>query len=90
MLIKQVGRDHMADSILQQGFDLMLFGMGTVMVFLALLVVAMQVMSSVITKFQPAPTVSEKQAPAPVQASASVDPQIFKAIQAALDQHRKR
>ncbi|GAB2189374.1 hypothetical protein MAH1_09820 [Sessilibacter sp. MAH1] len=89
-MIKQVGIDLMADSILQQGFDLMLFGMGTVMVFLALLVVAMNVMSSVIAKFQPSPVVTEKQPSTEVSASATVDPHLFKVIQAALDQHRKR
>lgn len=76
----------MRDALIQQGFDLLLFGMGTVFVFLALLVVATLIMSSVVAKL-PAEELAE--APKPVASKPAVDTRIMKVIQAALDQHRK-
>ena len=42
------------ENLVSQGLELALFGMGTVFVFLALLIVATQSMSSLILRFQPA------------------------------------
>ncbi len=77
----------MHDTISQQGIDLMLFGMGTVFVFLTLLIIATAAMSSLIQKFMPEP---ESEVPgfdgdAP---SAVSDPRLHAIIKAAIDRHR--
>jgi oxaloacetate decarboxylase gamma subunit len=45
----------MAGTLLEQGFTLMLVGMGTVFVFLTALVIAMTLMSRLVCRFQPLP-----------------------------------
>ncbi|UTW45541.1 OadG family protein [bacterium SCSIO 12696] len=78
----------MTDSLLQQGANLMLMGMGTVFVFLAILVVATTVMSRVVNRLSPEEVVPE---PEPVVApSGAVDKRVVQIIQAALDKHRGR
>ncbi|QFU75310.1 oxaloacetate decarboxylase [Halioglobus maricola] len=77
----------MTDDIVSQGVELMLYGMGTVVVFLALLVVITTFMSTVITRYFP-----EAPAPAPVPrkpvASAAAQGEVIAAISAAVHQHR--
>ena len=52
--------NQMQQDIVGQGVELMLYGMGTVVVFLAALVVATTAMSRVVTRFFPEPgTVAE-------------------------------
>lgn len=68
--------------LLQQGLDLMLFGMSTVFVFLALLVVATATMSRVILALQP-----EQSGPATPPA-ASLDKRHIAVISAAIVRHR--
>jgi oxaloacetate decarboxylase gamma subunit len=53
----------MQPSLLDQGVSLMLVGMGTVFVFLTLLVMAMSVMAGIIKRFShvPADVVSEEE-----------------------------
>ena len=79
----------MGDALIQQGLDLMTFGMGTVFVFLAILVVATKLMSRTISRFFPE---SEEPEPAvvPVSTNSPVDARTMKVIQAALDLHRGR
>ncbi|RZV34150.1 MAG: sodium pump decarboxylase subunit gamma [Chromatiales bacterium] len=67
----------MQASLFDQGVTLMLVGMGTVFVFLTLLVVAMTVMASIIRRFTP-----------PVAEGVS-DEEIV-AITAAIAQHRHK
>ena len=43
----------MQNDLLNQGLTLMLAGMGTVFVFLTVLVIAMSVMSRIVTRLQP-------------------------------------
>ena len=72
--------------LFQQGVDLMLYGMGTVFAFLILLVGAIYLMSTVITRFFPEPVqpeVAVKMAPA-----VAVEPRVQAVIQAAIDKHR--
>ena len=74
-------------TLFEQGVDMMLYGMGSVFVFLLALVLAISVMSRLISRFFPEPL--------PVQSaegsvSGSVDPLTRKVIQAAIDQHRGR
>jgi len=78
----------MQDTLMQQGIDLMLFGMGSVCVFLTLLVIVTGIMSSIIERFFPevvAPLV-----PSRASAQSGVnDPKLVAIIQAAIDKHRK-
>lgn len=77
----------MSANLMQQGIDLMLFGMGSVFVFLTLLVIAVNIMSAFIQKFLP---VAPEPEASPVRiASAGVnDPKLIAIIKAAIDQHR--
>jgi oxaloacetate decarboxylase gamma subunit len=78
----------MDSTLIAQGLDLMLFGMGTVFTFLTLLVGITTLMSMIVNKL----VVEVEEAPAaPLSNStaAPVEPRIAKIIQAAIDQHRK-
>ncbi|WP_022951942.1 OadG family protein [Leucothrix mucor] len=83
----------MDNSIIDQGFSLMLFGMGTVFVFLTLLIFATGAMSSVILRWFPEkivePTAKKKRTPAATSGS-PVSAATLKIIQGAIDQHRNR
>ena len=67
----------MQPTLLDQGLNLMLVGMGTVFVFLTLLVGAMSLMATIVRRFSPA-----------ASDAAATDEQIA-AITAAIAQHRK-
>jgi oxaloacetate decarboxylase gamma subunit len=77
------------DNLIQQGLELMLYGMGTVVVFLTLLVLATGLMSSLVQRFA-APE------PEPVADSAGgvpdtlSDKKLLAVIAAAIHQHRSR
>lgn len=77
------------ESLLAEGMNLMLFGMLTVVLFLALLVVVVSAMSALLARFAPTPS-----AGAPALAVAAVpsapDPAVVAAITAALALHRGR
>ncbi len=75
----------MQESVMQQGVDLMLFGMGTVFVFLTLLVIATVIMSALVQRFFPEAPEPAGQAPAGVS-----DPKLLAIIKAAIDQHRNK
>lgn len=86
----------MDNSLIEQGFSLMLFGMGTVFVFLTLLIFATTAMSKIVLRWFPEKEVA---APAPRKAAAipglgntgaPVAPATLKVLQAAIDKHRKR
>lgn len=83
----------MDNSLIDQGFSLMLFGMGTVFVFLTVLIFATGAMSNVIMRWFPEkivePTVKKKRAPA-ATSGAPVSAATLKIIQGAIDQHRNR
>ena len=79
----------MDGSLYQQGTDLLLFGMGTVFLFLTLLVAATTVMSFIVQKYFPEP--EEVLVPIRLRAQGSdeaVNPRHLAAIQAAIEQHR--
>ena len=67
----------MADNMIDQGFTLMLVGMGTVFVFLTALVFAMTLMSHLVLRFQP------------VTPPADVTDDEVAAISAAIAAHRR-
>ncbi len=76
-------------TLFEQGIDMMLYGMGSVFVFLLALVLAITLMSRFIARFFPEPE-PEPGLQANVQAAAPVAPLTVKIIQAAMDQHRSR
>lgn len=78
------------EGLMQQGVDLMLYGMGTVAVFLTLLVVATVIMSSFIQRFFPQEEV-DIPSPGATTAPAGInDPKLLAIIKAAIDQHRSK
>ena len=81
----------MQADIVGQGVELMLYGMGTVVVFLAALILATTAMSRVVNRFFPEP-LAEESAPAPRSAApqAAADPQLVAVISAAIAEHRAR
>lgn len=72
--------------MIASGLNLMIYGMGTVFVFLTLLVLVTMTMSSLVLKFfpeEPEPEVVKQ----PVSAA---DPRLVAIIQDAIKQHRQR
>ena len=83
----------MQDNLIDQGFNPMLFGMGTVFVFLTVLVFATTLMSKLVSRFatpQVEPEAVGPNATIDTQEDAQISPQIMTAIKSAIDQHRKR
>ena len=78
----------MQQDIMQQGVDLMLFGMGTVFVFLTVLVGAMIVMSIIVQRFFP--DAPEPQAVVSTAPAGVTDPKLLAIIKAAIDKHRNQ
>jgi oxaloacetate decarboxylase gamma subunit len=84
----------MQGSIVTQGVELMLFGMGTVLVFLTVLVLAIALMSWVLRRYFPEPETDSKtnrprgSAAAPATAFAAGDATLVAVISAALHRHR--
>jgi len=77
------------DSLLNQGLELAMFGMGTVFVFLALLIAATRTMSALVLKFQPA--LADTVAPAATQSNLiPEDGQLVAVISAAIMRHRNK
>lgn len=82
----------MPETLIDQGLNLMLFGMGTVFVFLSILVFATSAMSQLVNRFTPADEAKPEphaSTPAPPQ-TRTVSPQIIKAIEEAIAAHRER
>ncbi len=78
----------MQQDIMQQGVDLMLFGMGSVFVFLTVLVISTTIMSSFVQRFLP--EAPEPQSAAPRAPTGVTDPKLLAIIKAAVDQHRAK
>lgn len=78
----------MESSLLEQGLDLMLFGMGTVFVFLALLVVGTMLMSKFVGKYLPEAQVEDAPLARPQPHPSQVDTRTLTIIQEAIHQHR--
>jgi oxaloacetate decarboxylase gamma subunit len=75
------------NSLIGQGLELMLYGMGTVVVFLSLLVVVTASMSSVVQRFVPQPPESGGAKPDASPASIT-DGTTLAVIAAAIHRHR--
>lgn len=69
------------ENLIQQGLELMVYGMGTVVIFLTLLVGATNLMSAIVQRYLPA-------APEPAAASAVADKTLVAAISAAIHKHK--
>ena len=78
----------MDSQLITQGLDLLLYGMGTVFVFLTLMVGITTIMSGLVMRFAK-DEVFEDQVGANRIHNALVEPRIIKIIQTAIDQHRK-
>ncbi len=78
--------------MISQGIELMLFGMGTVVVFLSLLVAATAAMSRLVTRYFPEPQVLLEAAPLPLpgQAGPVDDPELVAVVTAAVHRYRAR
>lgn len=82
----------MQSTLFQQGMDLLVFGMGTVFVFLSLLVVCVTLMSGLINRFLGEEEVAQEAKPTPktTVGPAKVDPKVLAVIQEAIYQHRAK
>ena len=78
----------MQQDIMQQGVNLMLFGMGSVFIFLTVLVIATTIMSSFVQRFLP--EAPEPQPAAPKAPAGVTDPKLLAIIKAAVDQPRSK
>ncbi|WP_373186044.1 OadG family protein [Halopseudomonas sp.] len=80
-----------SSELIMEGFELMLLGMGSVFVFLILLVAVTTGMSSFLSRFfpeaLPAPKAPKRAKPT---AGAAVDQETIAVIGAAIQQHRSR
>ena len=78
----------MSSTLLEQGLELMLFGMGTVFVFLTLLIVVTGWMSSLAQRLEPPPAapLARKRRGAP---ESQPSPAVVAAISAAIHEYRK-
>lgn len=77
----------MQNQIIEQGLDLLVFGMGTVFFFLAMLVVVTTIMSRIMTRF-----FAEAQ-PEPQQTISAVpdhNPHLIAVFKAAIEQHKAK
>lgn len=79
----------MEAGLISQGLDLMLYGMGTVFVFLTVLVGSTTLMSALVSRFFPEATIVEtSHKPSNIPAVQSVDTRTLKVIQEAIYQHQ--
>lgn len=78
----------MNDELMAQGVELMLYGMGTVVVFLALLVLVTTFMSRLVNRYFPEPETAIPATTARPSPAGAVDGRIIAVITAAIQQHR--
>ena len=81
----------MENTLFQQGVELMIFGMGTVFVFLTVLILLTTAMSSLVGRFFPVeapPSLPVKQVPSAV--SAVEDERLLAVISASIHRYRSR
>ena len=76
----------METNLIMEGFKFMALGMGTVFMFLVVLILMMNLMSIIIHKFFPEPTSAEA---APVSSQPKDNKKIIAAISAAISHHRQ-
>ena len=79
----------MEATLVQQGLELMLFGMATVFCFLALLVLLTLFMSMLIRHFSPSET-NTRDGTEPLDSDTAIDSAVLVAISAAIHQFRNK
>ncbi|MFI8479460.1 OadG family protein [Pseudomonas sp. NPDC078700] len=75
-------------NLVLEGVELMFFGMGSVFVFLTLLVFSIRIMARLLERFSPVVEPAPVRAPVAVAQEPSAD--VLEAIQLAIHQHRQR
>ncbi len=80
----------MQSNLMQQGVELMLYGMGTVFVFLVLLIVVTSIMSSLLGRFVKPEPVAVAPKAAGNTAAGSTDDHLVAVISAAIHKYRSR
>lgn len=78
-----------ADTLISQSIELMIYGLGTVFLFLILLVIAVQGLTACLRQWFPEPVPTRAPPQRPV-GPAAVDDRTRAIIQAAVDRHRQR
>lgn len=78
----------MTNPLLQQGLDLMIYGMGNVFLFLTLLVAITALMSALVSRFLP--TAAELPSDQQQEMAGQIDEHLLVILQNAIDQHRRR
>jgi len=76
----------METNLVMEGFKFMALGMGTVFLFLTILIVLMNVMSIILHKYFPEPQLNKA---TPAQTSADKNKKVIAAITAAIAHHRQ-
>jgi len=77
--------------LLLEGVELMLFGMGSVFLFLVLLILAIHLMARLLARFAPVALKPDASAVVPAKTLAhQPDADVLAAIQSAIHQHRAR
>lgn len=71
--------------LMSSGVELMFAGMGIVFLFLTMLVLAINIMSSVVQRFFPDPAIQTS-----ITVSSGIDKSLIAAITAAVHQHRSK
>lgn len=82
----------MQDNFMQQGIELMLYGMGTVFTFLVLLIIATTLMSALLLRYAKpmSISISNANAPAGKPVAGPNDDRLVAVISAAIHQYRSR
>ena len=78
------------NQLLQDAFNVMIYGMGTVFIFLTVLVFAIIIMSSVVQRWLPEEEPIANTKTGARKSVANINPLTLKIIQAAIEQHRNR
>jgi oxaloacetate decarboxylase gamma subunit len=78
----------MEQTLIQQGLDLMIYGVSVVFTFLIILVCVTKLMSGFLTRFFPEVEQETSVTVAAPRGSQVIDPKVIKIIQKAIDQHR--
>ena len=79
----------MTENIIDQGFELLVFGMGTVLAFLTVLVIAITIMSSILGRYFPEAEKPATSVQKPVPQSAD-NSDLVAVITAAVHRYRSR
>lgn len=80
----------MQDNFMQQGIELMLYGMGTVFTFLVLLIIATTLMSALLLRYAKPMSISNANAPAGKPVAGPNDDRLVAVISAVIHQYRSR